>query len=84
MMSRNVLTVITKCTEQSESHNYHKGPRRDRKGAVMEEKTYKLMGTTGGVNILFGILSIALGTAAGVILIIGGAKLLSTRKKILF
>jgi hypothetical protein len=50
----------------------------------MEEKTYKLMGTTGGVNILFGILSIVLGTAAGVILIIGGAKLLSTRKKILF
>lgn len=50
----------------------------------MEEKTYKLMGNTGAINITFGVVSIIAGVAAGVILIVSGAKLLSGRKKILF
>ena len=43
----------------------------------MEEKTYKLMGNTGAINITFGVVSIIAGVAAGVILIVSGAKLLS-------
>ncbi|MCR5771362.1 MAG: hypothetical protein K6G87_09045 [Butyrivibrio sp.] len=50
----------------------------------MEEKTYKLMGNTGAINITFGIVSIIAGVTAGVLLIVSGAKLLSGRKKILF
>jgi len=50
----------------------------------MEEKTFKVMGNSGKLNIAFGIISIVAGTAAGVMLIISGAKLLSSRKKILF
>lgn len=50
----------------------------------MEEKTYKLMGNSGALNIVFGILAIVIGTASGVMLIISGAKLLGGRKKILF
>ncbi|MBQ1457584.1 hypothetical protein [Butyrivibrio fibrisolvens] len=50
----------------------------------MEEKTYKLMGGTGAINITFGIVAIISGITAGVLLIVSGAKLLSGRKKILF
>ena len=53
-------------------------------GEHMEEKTFKLMGCTGAINIAFGIISIVAGTATGVMLIISGAKLLSGRKKIIF
>lgn len=49
----------------------------------MDEHTYKVMGTTGGLNIAFGVISIVGGIAAGVLLIIGGAKLLGGRKKII-
>ena len=49
----------------------------------MDEQTYKVMGTTGAVNIAFGVISIVAGIAAGVLLIIGGAKLLGSRKKII-
>ena len=50
----------------------------------MEEKTYKVMGSTGAMNLIFGIIMIALGTSMGVLTIINGAKLLSGRKKIVF
>jgi len=50
----------------------------------MEEKTFKLMGNTGAINIAFCIVSIVVGTAAGVMLIISGAKLLGGRKNIMF
>lgn len=39
---------------------------------------------SGALNITLGILSIAAGTAAGVLLIISGAKLLSGKSKIMF
>ncbi|MCR4902573.1 MAG: hypothetical protein K6A23_06925 [Butyrivibrio sp.] len=50
----------------------------------MEEKTYKVMGNTGALNIAFGVIAIVAGTAAGVLLIISGAKLLQNRSKIIF
>ena len=53
-------------------------------GDHMEEKTFKLMGSAGAINIAFGIISIVAGTATGVMQIISGAKLLSGRKKIMF
>ena len=50
----------------------------------MEEKVYKTLGGTGAVNIAFGVISIVAGVATGVLLIISGAKLLGSRKKIIF
>ena len=50
----------------------------------MEEKTYQIMTGGGRVSLVFGILAIVLGTAAGVILIVSGARLLAGRKKITF
>ena len=49
----------------------------------MNEKTYKLMGGAGALNIAFGIISIVVGIATGVLLIISGGKLLSGRKNII-
>lgn len=57
-----------------------------RKGADMgmEEKTYKTMGGSGALNITIGVVTLVVGVAAGVLLIISGAKLLAGRNKILF
>ena len=49
----------------------------------MDEHTYKVMGSTGAVNIAFGIISIVIGTAVGELLIISGAKLLGSGKRII-
>ncbi len=49
----------------------------------MDEHTYKVLGSTGGLNIAFGVISIIVGVAAGVLLIVSGAKLLGSRKKII-
>lgn len=54
------------------------------KGIAMEEKTYKLMSRTGAMNITFGVICIVTGITAGVMLIIGGARLLAEKSKILF
>lgn len=60
--------------------------RNKRKGADtnMEEKTYKTMGGSGALNITIGVITLVVGVAAGVLLIISGAKLLAGRNKILF
>lgn len=50
----------------------------------MEEKTYKTMGGSGALNITLGVVALVTGVAAGVLLIISGAKLLAGRNKILF
>ena len=50
----------------------------------MEEKVFKTMGRTGAWNMTLGIVSIVVGIATGVLLIISGAKLISDRSKILF
>ncbi len=50
----------------------------------MEEKTYKTMGGSGALNITIGVVTLVVGVAAGVLLIISGAKLLAGRNKIIF
>ena len=55
-----------------------------RRGAYMEEKTYKTMSGAGALNIVLGIVAIVAGIAAGVLLIISGAKLIAGKSKILF
>ena len=49
----------------------------------MDEHTYKVLGGTGALNIAFGIISIITGIAVGVLLIISGAKLLGSRKRVI-
>lgn len=51
--------------------------------AYMEEKTYKVIGSTGILNIVLGIISITAGVAAGVLLLVSGAKLLAGKARIL-
>ena len=45
----------------------------------MEEQQYRLMGRSGVISMIFGILAIVIGIAGGVVLIIEGAKLLVSR-----
>ncbi len=49
----------------------------------MDEQTYKVLGGTGALNIAFGVISIVAGLATGILLIISGAKLLGSRKKMI-
>lgn len=51
---------------------------------MMEEKVYKTMGSTGAANLVVGICLIISGLAAGILLIINGARLLKNRTKIVF
>ena len=53
-------------------------------GIKMEERTYKVMGGSGALNIAVGVVSLVVGVASGVLLLISGAKLLAGRSKILF
>lgn len=59
---------------------------RIQKGGVteMEERTYKIMGGSGALNIALGVVVMVVGVAGGVLLVISGAKLLAGRNKILF
>jgi len=50
----------------------------------MDEKNYKSLGWCGGFNIAIGVISIVMGIAAGVILIVSGAKVLSAKNKMIF
>ena len=50
----------------------------------MEEKAYKIMGVTGGVNLTLGIIAMVAGVAGGVLLIVGGGRLLAAKSKLLF
>lgn len=50
----------------------------------MEEKVYKTIGRTGALNIVVGVVAIVAGVATGVLLIIGGARLLASKSKVLF
>lgn len=50
----------------------------------MDEKVYKTMGSTGAANLAVGICILAGGIAAGVLLIVNGARLLKNRAKIMF
>lgn len=48
------------------------------------EKEYKTMSGAGALNIVIGIVSLCVGVASGVLLIISGAKLLARKSKIMF
>ena len=48
------------------------------------EKEYKTMSGAGALNIVLGIVSLCVGVAGGVLLIISGAKLLARKSKIMF
>ena len=50
----------------------------------MEERTYRIMGGSGALNIAVGVVIMVVGIAGGVLLMISGAKLLAGRSKILF
>ena len=48
------------------------------------ERVLKTMRGTGVLNIVLGVVVLAIGVASGVLLIVGGAKLLGDKSKILF
>ena len=48
------------------------------------EKIYKIMRGAGALNIVLGVISLVVGIAAGVLLIISGGKLVSGKSRILF
>ena len=50
----------------------------------MEEKVYTTMNGSGIMNMVLGIVSIVVGVAGGILLIISGAKLLDRKNNILF
>ena len=50
----------------------------------MEEKIYKTMGSTGAASLAVGICVLTGGIAAGILLIVNGARLLKNRAKIIF
>lgn len=49
----------------------------------MDEKVYKTIGFSGAANLVLGISILATGITSGILLIITGAKLLNSKKKIL-
>jgi hypothetical protein len=49
----------------------------------MEEKAYKTMGTAGITSIIIGICILVSAVSSGILLIVQGARLLSSRKRIL-
>ena len=51
---------------------------------AVKEKEYKTMSGAGALNIIIGIVSLCVGVASGVLLIISGAKLLARKSQILF
>lgn len=50
----------------------------------MNEKKYKVMSQTGASGIVLGIVAIVFGVSVGVLSIINGARLLHTKKDIIF
>ena len=49
----------------------------------MDEKVYKTIGFSGAANLVLGISVLVTGIASGILLIITGANLLASKKKIL-
>lgn len=50
----------------------------------MDEKIYKTMGSTGASSLVVGICVLIGGVAAGILLIVNGARLLKNKSKIIF
>ena len=49
----------------------------------MDEKVYKTISFSGAANLVLGISILVTGVASGILLIITGAKLIGSKKKIL-
>lgn len=56
----------------------------NRQERLMNEKIYKAMTTVGAGNIVLGVIMIVTGIAAGVITIVGGARLLKNKSGLTF
>ena len=50
----------------------------------MDEKVYTIMGRSGALAIVIGVISIVAGVAGGVLLLISGGRLLAGKSRILF
>ena len=50
----------------------------------MDEKVNKIMGRSGALAIVIGVISIVAGVAGGVLLLISGGRLLAGKSRILF
>lgn len=50
----------------------------------MNEKIYNTMKSTGVVNLVFGIVTICIGIATGIVMIVNGARLLKRKSEIMF
>ncbi len=72
------------CTMHSMAVKEHNAIIESREETGMEEKIYKTMNGAGAMNIVLGVIALAVGVATGVLLIISGSKLLSGKSKILF
>ena len=77
MSSRKPSTSITHFTEQNKNLFL-------RSYKMDEEKIYKVVRATGAWDLAIGIATIILGLGAGIMLVVSGAKLLSSRSKIMF
>lgn len=49
----------------------------------MEERVYKAMSKVGGGSIAVGVIVLAVGIASGILMIVGGARLLKEKSHIL-
>ncbi len=50
----------------------------------MNEKIYNTMKSTGVVSLVFGIVTICIGIATGIVMIVNGARLLKRKSEIMF
>ncbi len=50
----------------------------------MDEKVYKTLNSTGKLNIILGIISIAFAVGTGVVFIINGARALKAKSRVMF
>ena len=59
-------------------------PLKNKKEKTVDEKKYKTVEGAGILSLVLGIVTICCGVASGVLMIISGARLLSTKKDMLF
>lgn len=50
----------------------------------MQEKIYKVMGSTGAANIALGVCVLVTGIVSGILMIVNGSRLLKNKGKIVF
>ena len=53
-------------------------------GAAMDEKTFKTITNAGAGSLAIGIITLVTGITAGILLVVNGAKLLRSRRKVVF